>query len=90
MRGRTSFIGLTVSVLNTVVFSGLLTFVYQAAGAQTPDTTQVAAGSGLTVTGYVEAYYAHDFTAPKTRQERPGFLYNHRRNREVTHQSGFC
>ncbi len=45
--------------------------------------TQVAPGSGLTVTGYVEVYYSHDFTAPKTNQERPEFLYNHRRNREV-------
>nr|WP_229364434.1 porin [Fibrella aestuarina] len=35
------------------------------------------------MTGYVEAYYSHDFTAPKTSQERPSFLYNHRRNREV-------
>ncbi len=38
---------------------------------------------GFTLTGYVEAYYTHDFTAPKTNQERPGFLYNHKRNREV-------
>ena len=35
------------------------------------------------MSGYVEAYYTHDFTAPKTDQERPGFLYNHKRNREV-------
>lgn len=47
-----------------------------------PQST-VAPNSGLTVTGYVEAYYTHDFTAPKTAQERPGFLYNHKRNREV-------
>lgn len=39
--------------------------------------------TGVTFTGYVEAYYTHDFTAPKTSQERPGFLYNHKRNREV-------
>ncbi|WP_461050574.1 porin [Spirosoma arcticum] len=45
--------------------------------------TTVAPNSGLTVTGYLEAYYSHDFTAPKTNQERPGFLYNFRRNREV-------
>lgn len=44
--------------------------------ASTPNT-------GLAVTGYVEAYYTHDFTAPKASQERPGFLYNHKRNREV-------
>ncbi len=46
--------------------------------AQTPDST-----AKLTFSGYAEAYYTHDFTAPKTRQERPGFLYNHKRNREV-------
>ena len=37
----------------------------------------------LTLTGYIEAYYTHDFTASKTTQERPVFLYNHKRNREV-------
>lgn len=42
-----------------------------------------SADSGLTLSGYVEAYYTHDFTAPKTTQERPGFLYNHKRNREI-------
>ncbi|QKZ13432.1 porin [Spirosoma sp. KUDC1026] len=53
--------------------------------AQTTDTTTTSAApnSGLTMSGYVEAYYTHDFTAPKTDQERPGFLYNHKRNREV-------
>ncbi|GAA4416117.1 porin [Nibrella viscosa] len=35
------------------------------------------------MTGYVETYYVHDFTTPKITQERPGFLYNHKRNREV-------
>ncbi|QMW00337.1 porin [Spirosoma foliorum] len=61
--------------------------------AQTTDTTRVPAprqaatvatpNSGLTVSGYIEAYYSYDFTAPKTAQERPVFLYNHKRNREV-------
>ncbi|WP_080054253.1 porin [Spirosoma aerolatum] len=61
--------------------------------AQTTDTTTtsaptqaqstIAPNSGLTLSGYIEAYYAHDFTAPKTVQERPGFIYNHKRNREV-------
>ncbi|GAB3959667.1 porin [Spirosoma harenae] len=56
--------------------------------AQTTDTTTVPVstitpGPGLTLSGYIEAYYTHDFTAPKTTQERPGFLYNHKRNREV-------
>ncbi|GAB3494496.1 porin [Spirosoma knui] len=45
--------------------------------------TTVEPGSGLTFTGYVEAYYSHDLTTPKTVQERPNFLYNFRRNREV-------
>lgn len=45
--------------------------------------TTAAPSSGLTVSGYIEAYYSYDFTAPKTNQERPGFLYNHKRNREV-------
>ncbi len=37
----------------------------------------------IVFSGYVEAYYVQDFTAPRTDQERPGFLYNHKRNREV-------
>ncbi len=45
--------------------------------------TAASPASGLTISGYIEAYYSHDFTAPKTAQERPGFLYNHKRNREV-------
>jgi hypothetical protein len=45
--------------------------------------TVAASNSGLTVSGYIEAYYSHDFTAPKTAQERSGFIYNHKRNREV-------
>lgn len=84
MTGRPSFIESTISALNKVVLIVGLSSMYYAAVGQTTDTTQVGAGSGLTVTGHVEAYYAHDFTAPKTSQERPGFLYNHRRNREVT------
>lgn len=55
-----------------------------AIGRPAGDTTSTKpASSGLTVSGYIEAYYSHDFTAPKTSQERPGFLYNHKRNREV-------
>ena len=53
------------------------------ASAPTQAATTVAPNAGLTVSGYIEAYYNHDFTAPKTTQEKPGFLYNHKRNREV-------
>ncbi len=51
--------------------------------APTQAATTAAPNSGLTMSGYVEAYYTRDITAPKTEQERPGFLYNHKRNREV-------
>ena len=52
--------------------------------AQSADSTAPApVAPALTLTGYVEAYYVHDFTAPKTAQERPAFLYNHKRNREL-------
>ncbi|WP_420150481.1 porin [Spirosoma sp.] len=51
--------------------------------APTQAQSTVAPNSRLTVSGYIEAYYSHDFTAPKTVQERPGFIYNHKRNREV-------
>ncbi|MBO0935105.1 porin [Fibrella sp. HMF5335] len=53
------------------------------ASAPTQAATQAVPNSGLTVSGYVEAYYSHDFSLAKTTQERPSFLYNHRRNREV-------
>lgn len=76
-------------ILTTLVLAGVSFAVI----AQTADTTafsaskqtvtQVAPNRDLTITGYVEAYYMHDFTASKTSQERPGFLYNHKRNREV-------
>ena len=52
--------------------------------------TAPASVSGLTLAGYIEAYYAYDFTAPKTSQERPGFLYNHKRNRELTINLAFA
>lgn len=51
--------------------------------ATTTAATQSTPAGELTVSGYVEAYYSHDFTLAKTAQERPAFLYNHRRNREV-------
>lgn len=56
----------------------------------TPAAAQPPPNRELNVSGYVEAYYAHDFTAPKTSQERPGFLYNHRRNREVNVNLAFA
>lgn len=60
------------------------------ASAPTQSASQVNPNSGLTLTGYVEAYYTHDFTAPKTSQERPGFLYNHKRNRELNLNLAFA
>lgn len=73
------------SIVCATVTAVALAITYPRALAQTTDstTTPAAPNVGLTLTGYVEAYYTHDFTAPKTSQERPGFLYNHRRNREV-------
>lgn len=67
--------------MNRFLTSAALTaFSLGGALAQSPDST---AKPTLTFSGYAEVYYVHDFTAPKTSQERPGFLYNHKRNREV-------
>lgn len=66
----------------SLIFSIWLIISINQVLGQTVDTTKVDA-SKLTISGYVEVYYAHDFTAPKTTQERPGFIYNHKRNREV-------
>ena len=64
--------------MNAFLIGATLSLISSATLAQQP-----ADSSGLAITGYVEAYYTHDFTAPKTAQERPVFLYNHKRNREV-------
>ncbi|WP_018619440.1 porin [Spirosoma luteum] len=68
-------------------FATALCVISSVAVAQSADSTgsiaTAPAAPALTLTGYVEAYYAHDFTAPKTTQERPSFLYNHKRNREL-------
>lgn len=73
--------------------SALVAYALTTSLAQITDTTTVSTppqavtvaspNSGLTMSGYIEAYYSHDFTAPKTVQERPSFIYNHKRNREV-------
>ena len=79
--------------MKTLITALVITSASYASLAQTTDTTtisaptqaatQAAPSTGLTVAGYVEAYYSHDFSLAKTTPERPGFLYNHRRNREV-------
>ncbi|MFD1141784.1 porin [Larkinella insperata] len=53
------------------------------AQSTTPPTDSAAAPAPkLTFSGYAELYYGQDFDQPNA-QERPGFLYNHKRNREV-------
>lgn len=74
---------LCTALLLAATYPVLSVFAQSADSTQIPALSQPGPTSGLTVSGYVEAYYSHDFTAPKTSQERPGFLYNHRRNREV-------
>jgi len=75
---------LTALALGSVSFSTFAqTTDTTTASAPTQSATQVNPNADLTVTGYVEAYYSHDFTAPKISQERPGFLYSHKRSREV-------
>ena len=72
---------LTVSAIAQTTDTTVTSAVTQA--RSDVSATTAAPNAGLTMSGYVEAYYTHDFTAPKTDQERPGFLYNHKRNREV-------
>ncbi|KAA9346987.1 porin [Larkinella humicola] len=47
-----------------------------------PADTTAKPVSALTFSGYAELYYVQDLDQPRA-QERPGFLYNHKRNREV-------
>ena len=48
------------------------------------DTTQ----DPLTISGYVEAYYAYDVGNPSD-HNRPGFVYSHNRHNEVNLNLGF-
>ncbi|GAB3895970.1 porin [Spirosoma agri] len=75
----------TVYVMLAVAGSAMAqpSFAQQATDTTASTSTVQPVQNSLTVSGYIEAYYAHDFTAPKTSQERPGFLYNHKRNREI-------
>lgn len=50
--------------------------------AQTDSTTN------FTVSGYVEAYYSHDFNQPVT-NDRPSFIYSHNRHNEFNINLGF-
>ncbi len=71
---------------NTTATSDSVSVMQKTVTADTTVESAVAPTSpntGLTLSGYIEAYYTHDFTSSKTSQERPGFLYNHKRNREV-------
>ncbi|MBD2703717.1 porin [Spirosoma sp. BT702] len=69
--------------LNLLLSTFGLTTILPTMAQSSSDSTKSDATSALNVSGYVEAYYVHDFTSPKTAQERPEFLYNHKRNREV-------
>jgi len=42
----------------------------------------------LTISGYAEVYYQQDFNNPKS-NTRPGFVYSHNRNNEVSLNLGF-
>ena len=82
-------------ILTAVVFAAACCTAF----AQTTDTLSASSppafasagiGAKFSVTGYVETYYVHDFSARKTAQERPDFLYNHKRNREVNINLAFA
>ncbi|GAB3985856.1 porin [Spirosoma daeguense] len=70
-------------LLTTFSSAPILPALAQSSPDSTGAATTSAPNTGLTVSGYIDAYYSHDFTAPKTAQERPGFIYNHKRNREI-------
>lgn len=78
-----AFLLTSVVVASLITTSVAQTTDTTTVSASTQDTTLAVASTGILVSGYIEAYYTHDFTAPKTAPERPGFLYNHKRNREV-------
>lgn len=92
-RMKSIFFAVALAAASLPAFSQTTDTMAAPTQAQTQtDVSAVSAApaSGLTVSGYVESYYTHDFTAPKTNQERPGFLYNHKRNREVNINLAFA
>ena len=64
--------------MKSLLFSAVALATLQNANAQ--DSTQTK--NPLTISGYVEAYYNHDFNNPDNHQV-PGFLYNFNRANEV-------
>ncbi|GAB3570306.1 porin [Spirosoma luteolum] len=77
------YLFLPVMALTAGFFLNATTSLLAQSADSTTTTPAQATTPGLSLSGYVEAYYTHDLTAPKTSQERPGFIYNHKRNREV-------
>lgn len=64
--------------MKSLLFSAVAIATLQTATAQ--DSTETK--NPLTISGYVEAYYNHDFNNPEKNQI-PGFLYNFNRANEV-------
>ncbi len=60
--------------------SGLLILISLAASARS--NAQIKGDDGLTISGYVEAYYSYDFNDPENHL-RPSFIYNYNRTNEV-------
>ena len=70
--------------MKNLLLSAAGLFILQSADAQ--DSTQIK--NPFTISGYVEAYYNHDFNRPEN-NTTPGFLYNHNRVNEVNLNLGF-
>ncbi len=48
----------------------------------TPFFAQTEPSKPFTFSGYAEIYYSYDFANP-TNQDRPNFIYNHKRHNEL-------
>ena len=75
--GVVIIIGLTTKAQDTLIIS-----------EKNPQDTIVKLPNPLTVSGYIESYYAYDFNRPAD-NNRPGFIYSHSRHNEFNLNLGF-
>ena len=70
--------------MNTKISLAALTFCFSAVAFAQEDQPK----NPLTISGYAETYFQYDANNPDN-NTRPGFIYSHNRNNEVSLNLGF-
>lgn len=73
--------------MNTKIFGSALAAL-ASFGLQAQNDSTKTKKSPLTVSGYIETYYAYDFGTPEN-NTRPNFIYSHNRHNEVALNLGY-